>query len=377
MKPILSYYTNMPTPYQLDFIEALAEHFEINVVFFTERETDRQWQLQVKEGLKFETLKTSRFIRLIQRKIVSFHFSGSILPLLIKDPAEFVLVNGTYWSPNVVLATYISRRRKKKVFYYGEPIFSSNTKVQAWLKKHLFSYVLKNYTDAIFAIGDLAIKSYQAIGYKKQIYNIPYNINTSLFKSENIDLKNKELLSRTYKASGECIVLTSGSLIERKGIDTLIEAFKKIPFSASAKLLIMGDGPQLKFLENLAKGDERICFIGFQDKEWIPVFFAIADIFAFASRYDGWGLVINEAIASETAIISSNKVGAAIDLLDDQHNAIIVNAEDVDGFSAALQKLIYDRPFRSQMVRNASQLEYKISSVYNAKLVYDICATIE
>ena len=377
MKRKLTYYTNMPTPYQLDFIEALAVHFDLKVVFFTARESDRQWDLRknFNSEIHYTTLRNSGLVRWIQRKIVSFHFSILIFPLLFKDPADFIIINGTYWSPNVVLALLISKFRKKKVFYYGEPVFKSSSKLQSWIKKNILAFPLKNFTDATFAIGKLAIISYRELGYRKNLYNIPYNKNTELFKNSNIDISKKTQLIDAYKRSGEAIILTSGSLIERKGMDTLIKAFLLLPGYTNAKLIIMGDGPELASLKTLSKKDPRVLFVGFQDKLWIPVYFAIADIFAFASRYDGWGLVINEAVASGTAIICSDKVGAAVDLLENRRNAIILDSEDVEGFSHAMKELIENEIKRSEIVKNSKDLEPKLSSAYNAKLVYDICGT--
>ena len=75
--------------------------------------------------------------------------------------------------------------------------------------------------------------------------------------------------------------------------------------------------------ELAAPAGGRIVFLGFVEKNDIPYYFANSDIFAFASRYDGWALVINEALAADLPIISSDKVGAAVDKLKHRINVLV------------------------------------------------------
>jgi hypothetical protein len=88
MRPTLSFYTNMPTPYQLDFFSELSKLFSLQVTYFTEREADRQWELPVTDTTyTTRVLKNGFLARWVQRKAVSFHFSRQIIGLLRKDPS--------------------------------------------------------------------------------------------------------------------------------------------------------------------------------------------------------------------------------------------------------------------------------------------------
>jgi glycosyltransferase involved in cell wall biosynthesis len=376
-KPALSYYTNMPTPYQLDFCEALTEHFQLKVVFFTSRESDRQWDLKISDKYEYRILKSSWLSRLVQKKIVSFHFSWQILQLLRKDNAQFVVVNGTYWSPNVVLVLFLGHLRNKKVWYYGEPLFAARGKLQNIFKRKILAYPLKKWATGIFAIGKWAVNSYLDLGFKSPVYNIPYNINTSLFKLENIDSRLFNKLRGDFDLEGHVILLSSGSLIARKGMDVLISAFNLLPRDLNAKLLIMGEGPDKNFLVELAKDNDKVIFLGFQEKQVIPAFFNLSDIFVFASKYDGWGLVINEAVAAGNAIICSDAVGAAADKLINEVNAIILDPGDIEGFAAAMLDLIEHEEKRKLFIQQSISLEPDLSSALNARKVYDICRRVK
>ena len=62
---------------------------------------------------------------------------------------------------------------------------------------------------------------------------------------------------------------------------------------------------------------ERITYAGFQPPEELPRFFAQADVFILPSRYDGWGVVVNQAIGAGLPVICSDMVGAGHDLVED------------------------------------------------------------
>jgi len=375
MKPSLSFYTNNPTPYQIDFFSALKNYFNLKVIYFTNRELDRTWDLKVTDpGYEVVTLNDNQLATLIQKKVVSFHFSFQIIKELVNDKADFILINGTYWTPNVLLSLFISKFRKKIIFYWNEPLFPINNRLKYYLQYFLL-FPVRVCTNALMAIGQNGVDSYKKYGYKKPIYILPYNIDISLFSKTNLDTYKLNDLTAVYKSNCEVVFLTSGSLIHRKGMDTVIKAFLKIKENKNIRLLILGDGPDKEYLQQLsAAASERIHFLGFKEKEEVPYFFALSDIFIFASRYDGWALVINEAAAADLPIISSNKVGAAMDNLINGYNGFTCDAEDVDEFYKCMNLLITDKQKRKEIVLNMRPLKELLSSDYNAKMLYGICS---
>lgn len=371
-KPVLSFYTNMPTPYQLDFFDALKNYFVLKVIYFTTRENDRQWELNPGgKDYEVKVLTNNGLAKIVQKKIGSFHFSNEIFSVLRNENADFVLVNGTYWSPNVIIAILKAYGNKKRVCFWGEPIFPANNRIKIAIKKLLLWPVRKR-TDFLLAIGKRAVESYKHYGYKKNIYNIPYSINTELFSPARLDNKILQVLINNYKPDKEIVFLSSGSLIYRKGMDTVINAFKLLPKDFKVKLIILGDGPEKENLAAMAVNDERIYFVGFQEKDMIPYWFNLADIFVFASRYDGWGLIINEAVAASLPIICSKEVGAAEDKLINNYNAVLADPGDVSGFEQAMRKLFLENEFRDELIKNGKKIKAEFSSEFCAKKLYEI-----
>ena len=88
-----------------------------------------------------------------------------------------------------------------------------------------------------------------------------------------------------------------------------------------------------------AAARERIT-AGFQPPEELPRFFAEADVFVLPSRYDGWGVVVNQALGAGLPILCSDHVGAGADLVEDGVNGLRFAADDADALAAALRRCL-------------------------------------
>lgn len=363
-KPNLSFYTNIPTPYQLDFFDALAECFNLTLILFSEIENNRQWTLK-KDAKLYSTivLKNSAIIRPILRYIPSFHFSWSIFKTAWQDKSENCIVGGNYFSPNFVIALFILRlkRKKRKITFFTEPISVNRYKWQYLLKWCLLLQV-KIQCNSIFAIGKNAVDSYNYYGIKNEKIIIPYNIDVSKFDKNNLDNSViKQLKSDLGIEQDTIVLLSSGSLIPRKGFETVISAFKKLN-RKDVKLLILGDGELKLALQEQAKNNSQIIFLGFKEKKDIPYYFALSDIFVFASHYDGWAVVINEAIAANLIIVASDKVGAAIELITDGENGYLFDSQSSDMLASKLENLLNKNDERLRIKQNTQALLERVSS---------------
>jgi glycosyltransferase involved in cell wall biosynthesis len=124
-------------------------------------------------------------------------------------------------------------------------------------------------------------------------------------------------------------------LIARKGVDVLLEAFDQLVRNGRrARLRLAGRRADLnRMLANVSSATrERISYEGFLDPEQLPQLFSEADVFVLPSRYDGWGVVVNQALGAGLPVICSEAVGAGIDLIKPGVNGIRV----ATGWSAAL-----------------------------------------
>ncbi|WP_284774664.1 glycosyltransferase family 4 protein [Agrobacterium sp. lyk4-40-TYG-31] len=139
-------------------------------------------------------------------------------------------------------------------------------------------------------------------------------------------------------------ILSVGSLTKRKGYDILIAALEQVadlPWQAT----IIGsphlDPPTAHALAeqiNTLKLSDRIILAGESD-DLVPAY-ANADIFALASRYEGYGMVFAEALSHGLPIVAC-KAGAVPDVVPDDAG-FLVPVDDVDAMAAALRALLSD-----------------------------------
>jgi glycosyltransferase involved in cell wall biosynthesis len=89
-------------------------------------------------------------------------------------------------------------------------------------------------------------------------------------------------------------------------------------------------------------GLENVNFVGFKNKEELKKYYMAADVFVLPTREDIWGLVINEAMANGLPIISTDRCVAATELVENGVNGYIVQVDNVEELSCAIEKTIND-----------------------------------
>lgn len=123
------------------------------------------------------------------------------------------------------------------------------------------------------------------------------------------------------KNSSIQVILGVGRLCEQKRFDILIKAFAIVNDNyPNTRLIICGKGEkevELKSLTNELKISEFVCFKGFL-KDPYP-YLKYSDIFCLSSDFEGFGLVIIEAMAFGTKIVTTKCKGAPSSLIDNKY----------------------------------------------------------
>jgi glycosyltransferase involved in cell wall biosynthesis len=103
-----------------------------------------------------------------------------------------------------------------------------------------------------------------------------------------------------------------------------------------------------------AAGDPRIVCTGWlKDPAMIARLMSIATAMLLPSSHEPWGAVVNEAMAAGTPVISSDRVGAATELIEDGVNGYLVPVGEVQGYVRAMQRLLDDTELAEAMGRAA------------------------
>src|SRR5262249_22179763 len=121
-------------------------------------------------------------------------------------------------------------------------------------------------------------------------------------------------------AEGRKRIIYSGRLAAVKRVDLLVDAFVAIVEQRPEwDLVIVGDGPLREQLKaRVTRQQSRIIWAGFlDDQATVSALYRVSDVLVLPSDYEPWALVINEAAAAGLAIVASNVVGAAAELVRD------------------------------------------------------------
>ncbi|HEX7645478.1 MAG TPA: glycosyltransferase [Burkholderiaceae bacterium] len=153
-----------------------------------------------------------------------------------------------------------------------------------------------------------------------------------------------------------------GALHDRhKGQSVLVEAFHKLAARVpEARLVLVGEGPDKARLFNLAKGDERIVFAGFQEQ--VGAWIAAMDIFAFPSREEGHGSAVLDAMALGVPVIASS-AGGLPEMLGDSERGVLLQNHNPAEWAAAMAAVLAHGNVRGHKVRAAYRfaLQHDIS----------------
>lgn len=179
-----------------------------------------------------------------------------------------------------------------------------------------------------------------------------------------------------FKANTKSIIIFSaGTLHPRKGYKYLIQAIKKISNKyTQIKLVIAGDGPEKKDLENLIFNlnlNDKIILLG--QRNDINQLMQSADVFVLPSIKEAFGLVILEAMQNNLPIIAS-KIGGIPEIIQSKNNGILTLTKDPQSLSQDIETLITNKGLRKKMIKNnqkywknfsANKMAIETTKVYN------------
>ena len=157
----------------------------------------------------------------------------------------------------------------------------------------------------------------------------------------------------------EKIILATGRLDSwfGKGFDVLIKAWAKIASKHDGWCLQIAGGSKgkgLKYLKDLCQKlniTEKVDFLGFQPD--IQSIYKDASIFVLSSRWEGFGLVLVEAMSQGCACLSCDYKGRQKEIITDNKDGLLCKTDDIEGLASCLDKLITDEKLRHMIQEQA------------------------
>jgi glycosyltransferase involved in cell wall biosynthesis len=342
MKPVrLGIYSVAPSPYQRDMFAALNARpdLDLTVHYWEPTLADSPWPEQSLHP--YESVMPRSVLRIGK---AAFYFNWHR-----PRPKDYdVIVLNGYMStvPQRILRS--RHRHGVPVIFWAERMHPASGGL-----KGAFQRIMAKPLDAldrVVAIGTVAERYYRERWPAMPIDNLPYLCDLAPFHA----------IKPLTPEDAPIRILFCGQMIRRKGVDLLIEAFAEVIKSGrKAKLVLVGwesDLPQM--MAGLSDSvREAIEYAGFQPPEALPGLFAQAHLFILPSRYDGWGVVVNQAVGAGLPVIVTRSVGSSHDLVQNGKNGLIIDTGDATAIREALCHYI-DDPKR---IQKAGQLSREIS----------------
>ena len=154
------------------------------------------------------------------------------------------------------------------------------------------------------------------------------------------------------------VILSVGNLIRIKGHDLLLKAVAQIMrVHAQVRCQIIGNGPELKRLQDLARElgiEDRVHFLGRRPRVEVADAMRKCTVFALPSWYEGLGCVYLEALSVERATIACRGQGIE-EIIHHGENGWLIQPNDVGELTDALQGLLSDRVLRESIGRRGRQ----------------------
>lgn len=232
-----------------------------------------------------------------------------------------------------------------KVFIRDEAWAKSKKRPQNnFLWKKMAFLVLNRLVDAFLAIGKCNRDYYLANGIgAEKIFLAPYSVDNDFFTEKGSLADVTQLRKQLNISEDRKVILYASKLSRRKCVLDLISAFamlKKNDKDKNSILVIVGsgelEGEASKITQEFGMQNE-VVMVGFKNQTDLPAYYKLADVFVLPSENEPWGLAVNEAMCCGAAIVASDEVGAAFDLVKDNQNGYIFKTGDVNDLAEKLE----------------------------------------
>ena len=306
--------------------------YDISIVLFNSKESF----YKLDSTIKIIRLQLSRSKIKLYRAIENrFSIITSLREVFLQENPDVII---SFITKTNISSTIAAKLAKKTIILSEHTNYTRNA-------RDFLGFVRR----VIYPLADAVVV---LTNYDKIKYNFVKNVYV---------IKNPLVIKNTYfDIERKKILLGVGRLVHLKGFDLLLKAFSHVKVD-DWKLVIVGEGPKRKELEQLAKDlkiDNIVEFPGLTQD--IEKYYKEASIFVLSSRIEGFPNALCEAMGYGCPSIAYNCLTGPSDIIIDGQNGILVEAENIHSLANKIEKLIYDVELRDQLGYNARTILNKL-----------------
>lgn len=235
------------------------------------------------------------------------------------------------------------------------------TKLRPFLY-HFYGAMLRRRIAGVFAISRLAVSQYRSIGISVNKI-IPFG-----YFVPNSEQQCSAVATVPTSSDFGLKLIFVGTLISRKGLDILIEAVRnlnKMNLTVFLDVYGSGDSSQFFFDQSIVSYCGKIPFGCAQ------AFIGKYDLLVLPSRYDGWGVVVNEALMAGTPVICSNRVGAAA-VVEKWKCGATFSSENVSSLEDTLKEIVFSPSLIKKMRHAARSAATSLEPDVAGRYMFDV-----
>ncbi len=326
--------SEIPTPYRAPLYRRLAsrDDLELEVLFCTPEQPDRPWDLAAAlEGVPYAYLPGVSLRFGGRKNTFVYEINASILRELRRRRPDVLVIGGYAVFAEQVAIAYAQMTRTPYLLHSESTLLPVRSGSKRALKRVVVGRIVRGAAGGL-AVGSNAaayLSSYGLASARIRIF--PNTVDVHAYARAADQARASAEAIRERRELPDRFWLFAGRLVEDKGILDLLEAIRLLGATAPP-LLVAGTGPLGKELQE----EPGVTLVGFQQQAELIELMALAELTVVPSRFEPWGVVVNEALASGSPVVATDQVGAAADLVVDGENGRLVPARNPAALAAAL-----------------------------------------
>lgn len=319
-------------PYRVDTYNALHERMGMIMCFYSKKGKAHNFDVDALEAqCSFKPI----YLKGITFKSMNRKWCFGLWRMLRKETPKTVIVPEFQISALQVMLYRWFTHRKFKIISMTDDSYDMIVNGNDFTKLHsrLRRFFPKHLDDLIVVTPE--VEQWYQEHFHKGIW-LPIIMDDKKAESnyERLLPKSRELAEQ-YGLIGKKVLLSVSRLVDLKNIHRVIEAFAQS--KTDAILVIVGDGPERKALEQYAKTvDKEIIFTGRFDGDALYAWYNLASAFILASYLEPFGAVTNEALLAGCRVIISKKAGSSC--LVSEENGELIDPMNVAEIAASIDK---------------------------------------
>ena len=347
-KKVLVIISNGITPYGMHFLRRVANElndFNLRTIYSYEFSMGH-WQIAIPNSINAVILgkgEEATAQRGVGKLIPAWVRASQLFREIAACSPSAVMILGYFPVTHFAVLEWCRRKKIPCLMWADSNVRGENrTGMKAWIKRLTVSRAVSRCV-ALLPCGSLGAEYFQKYGARpEQIFFVPNEPDYSLLEGVTTDAV--QSLREKYRLDpARYRVLFSGRLTHLKRVDLLIDAFAQLADERpNWDLLIVGSGPLDTELKARVPGrvQHRVIWAGYVDSpDRMAAFYHVADVLVLPSDYEPWGVVVNEAVFAGLALVCSDVVGAAADLLDNGINGRIFRRGDCASLLDSLREV--------------------------------------